>query len=202
MQQSALAGCVPSDHFGVTGVRGVSTDEVLVRLGVTDQAPYPLCTSGEALRKFGWGEGTPAVRVCGGEWTFLFDVTAHGKLSNDAVLSHLSAGGEAVSVWSILDGTTRVAHAREGELLADIDAWAVHLTTGADPSRVNRALTEAGFFRDWEDEDGEDGEDGEDDWLVPSAAALIAMEREFGMAVSPVAANGTLPTVSLRHLLG
>lgn len=193
--ESALAGCVPWDHFGITCVRGLSPDEVLSRLGVTGQAPYPLCTPDEALRRFGWyGHETPAARVCrSGEWTFLLDVDAHGRLLQTPVLTRLSTGTEAVSVWKLLDSTTRIAHARSGELLAYYDAWHFQPPEGADPSFLNRALTDAGFFLE---------EDlVPDDW-APSAAALDMLEREFGLALSPEVAKGPLPTVSLQHLRG
>lgn len=122
MTESVLAGCVPRDHFGITCVRGSSLDEVLSRLGVADQAPYPLCTPEEALQCFGWDEQTPAVRVCrSGEWIFLLDVDAHGRSLEPSVLSGLSMGTEAVSVWYQMAGTTRIVHARDGKIMADFD---------------------------------------------------------------------------------
>ncbi|NJQ16045.1 DUF6461 domain-containing protein [Streptomyces bohaiensis] len=183
---------MPPDAFGITCVHGHSVGKVLDRLQVTAQAPYPLYTQHEAAQEYVWPAGAPAARVYScDDWTFLFDVSAHGKLCEPTVVARLSAGGEAVSVWKALDGTTRVCHAQDGSLLADIDAWALHLTSGADPSRMNRALSETGFFRDWDT-------DEEDDWLVPSAAALLAVEREFEISISPEAVNGALPTVSLQ----
>ncbi|MEU7467415.1 DUF6461 domain-containing protein [Streptomyces sp. NPDC044984] len=194
MTTSVLAGCVPWDHFGITCVRGLSPDEVLSRLDVTDQAPYPLCTPDEAFQRFGWGHETPAARVCrSGEWTFLLDVDAHGRLLQSSVLTRLSADAEAVSVWHLLAGTTRIAHARDGELLIELDAWAQHLTKGTDPSRVNRALDGVGFFRE--------DDDDHDDWAW-SEMALVALEREFGLTLSPDVAGGALPTVGLQHLQG
>ncbi len=195
MTESVLAKCVPMDHFGITCVRGRSTDEVLSRLNVTDQAPYPLCTPEEALQRFGPGEMTPAVRVCrSGEWVFLLDVDAHGELLQPSVLTGLSLGTEAVSVWYLMAGTTRIVHAQDGKVMADFDAWAVHLTSGADTSRIDRALTDVGFFR-------EDEDDYEDDWSAP-AMALVALEREFDLTLSPDVAKGALPAVSLQHLRG
>ncbi|MFH9859360.1 DUF6461 domain-containing protein [Streptomyces sp. NPDC017202] len=195
MTESVLAGCVPWDHFGITCVRGSSLDEVLSRLGVADQAPYPLCTPEEALQCFGWDEQTPAVRVCrSGEWIFLLDVDAHGRLLQPSVLSGLSMGTEAVSVWYQMAGTTRIVHARDGEIMADFDAWAVHMTTGADTSRLCSALADVGFFP-------EDEDDFDDDWS-PSVMALVALERAFGLTLSPGVAKGALPTVSLQHLRG
>ncbi|MFI5567538.1 DUF6461 domain-containing protein [Streptomyces sp. NPDC051740] len=195
MTTSVLAGCVPWDHFGITGVRGLSPDEVLSRPDVTDQAPYPLCTPDEALRRFGWnGHETPAARVCrSGEWTFLLDVDAHGRLLRSSVLTDLSRDTEAVSIWKLLDGTTRIAHARSGEFLAYYDAWHFEPPEGADPSFLNRALTDAGFFleENWES----------DDW-ESTTAALLMLEREFGLALSPEVARSPLPTVSLLYLRG
>ncbi|MER6695056.1 DUF6461 domain-containing protein [Streptomyces minutiscleroticus] len=194
MTKSALSGCVPSDHFGITCVRGLSPEEVLSRLSVTDQAPYPLCTPEEALQRFGWGFEQPAVRICRSEgWTLLLDVDDHGVLLQSPVLAHLSMGTEAVAVWKLLDGTTRIAHARSGELLAYYDAWHFQPPEGADPSFLDRALTDAGFFLDenWES----------DDWELPTAA-LGMLEREFGLTLSPEVARGPLPTVGLSHLRG
>ncbi|NJP99948.1 hypothetical protein HCK00_05195 [Streptomyces sp. PLAI1-29] len=168
---------------------------MLSRLGVTDQAPYPLCTPDEALQRFEWDKGIPAARVCyGGEWTFLLDVCAHGRLLQPSVLTRLSLGTEAVSVWHPLTGSTRIAHACDGALMASFDTWAVHLTDGQDVSRLNRALADAGFFP-------EDDEDYPDDW-TDSAAALVVLEREFGLELSPQVAKGALPAVSLQHLQG
>ncbi|MEU9796289.1 DUF6461 domain-containing protein [Streptomyces sparsogenes] len=195
MTESLLADCVPGDRFGITCVRELSPDEVLSRLDVVDQAPYPLCTPDEALQRFGWGHETPAARVCrSGEWTFLLDVDAHGRLLQPSVLTRLSMGTEAVAAWYLMAGTTRIAHARDGRVMADFDAWAVHLMRGTDPSRLVRALTAVGFFR-------EDDDDYEDDW-ASSSMALVALEREFGLALSPEVAKDALPTVNLQHLQG
>ncbi|MFK4272837.1 DUF6461 domain-containing protein [Streptomyces milbemycinicus] len=194
MTESALVGCVPWDHFGITCVRGLSPDEVLSRLSVTDQAPYPLCTPDEALQRFGSGAETPAARVCrSGEWTFLIDIDDHGVLLQSPVLTRLSMSTEAVSIWKLLDSTTRIAHAQSGELLAYYDAWHFQPAEGADPSFLNRALTDAGFFleENWES----------DDW-EPSVSALLMLEREFGLALSSEVAKSPLPTVSLLHLQG
>ncbi len=184
--------CVPSDHFGLTCVRDVSPDEVLARLSVTDQAPYPLYTTGEAVRRLGFGHENPAARICqAGQWTFLLDVDAHGLLLQTPVLTRLSVGTEAVSVWNVMDGTTRIGHARGGELLASYDAWHSEPPEGADPSFLNQALTDAGFFLD------ENWESGE--W-EPAGAALLLLEREFGLTLSSGTAESPLPTVGLHHL--
>lgn len=209
MTRPALADCVPLDAFGVTCVRGPARAEVLDRLTAGGSAaPHPRCTGQEAGERFGIGPDRPAVRVCAeGEWTFLIDVAGHGLLTEPAEISRLSTGGEAVSVHKVLDGHTVVSHARDGVLLAHIDDWAVHLTSGADPSRMNRALTTAGFFRygEWEDGVGDDGEDTgseeyDEGWVVPSFAALVAFEQEFGAHLTPETVAGPLPTVDLTHL--
>ncbi|MGW4238451.1 DUF6461 domain-containing protein [Streptomyces sp. NPDC004749] len=184
--------CVPSDHFGLTCVRDVSPDEVLARLSVTDQAPYPHYTPGEAVRRLGFGHENPAARICqAGQWTFLLDVDAHGLLLQTPVLTRLSVGTEAVSVWHVMDGTTRIGHARGGELLASYDAWRFEPPEGADPSFLNQALTDAGFFLD------ENWESGE--W-EPSGAALLLLEREFGLTLPSGTVESPLPTVSLNDL--
>ncbi len=143
------------------------------------------------------------MRVCAeGEWTFLIDVAGHGLLTEPAEVSRLLAGGEAVSVHKVPDGHTVVSHARDGVLPAHIDAWAVHLTSGADPSLMNRALTTAGFFRygEWDDSDDTGSEEFDEGWVVPSFAALVAFEREFGAHLPPETAAGPLPGVDLTHL--
>ncbi|WP_139141064.1 DUF6461 domain-containing protein [Streptomyces qinglanensis] len=189
---STLAACVHLESFGITCVRGLTPDEVLSRLGVADQAPYPQFTEEDAIEQFGHGFELPAVRVCAsGGWTFLLDVDDHGRLLQTPVLTRLSRGTEAVSVWKLLSHTTEVSHARDGELLAEFSAWMFEPAEGADPVRLNRALTEVGFFVDenWQS----------DDWFAPEMA-LLALEREFGLALSPELARGPLPTVSLPHL--
>ncbi|NJQ17122.1 DUF6461 domain-containing protein [Streptomyces bohaiensis] len=199
MIRPALADCVPLDVFGVTCVRGPAGAEVLDRLAAGSGATsHPRCTAQEALDRFGHGPDRPAVRVCAqGAWTFLIDVAGHGLLTEPAETSRLSVGGEAVSVHKVLDGHTVVSHAHAGVLLAHIDAWAVHLTSGADPFRMNRALATAGFFRYgqdlWSEEHDEEPE-------VPSVAALMAFEEEFGARLTPGTAAAPLPTVDLTHL--
>ncbi|WP_432106584.1 hypothetical protein [Streptomyces sp. AA1529] len=113
--------------------------------------------------------------------------------SNPSVLTRPPEGTEAVSVWHPLAGSAHIAHARDGVLMAGIDTWHVYLTESQDVSHPNRALDDAGFFRD--------DEDYEDDW-TDSAAALMLLEREFGLKLSPQMANGALAAVSLQHLPG
>ncbi|PJE95788.1 hypothetical protein CUT44_21260 [Streptomyces carminius] len=190
----ALADCVPLDHFGLTCVRDLSPDEVLSRLGVTDRAPYPHYTPQEAIQRLGHGHENPAARVChSGEWTFLLDVDDHGVLLRTPVLTRLSMGTEAVSIWKLLDSTTRIAHASNGELMAHYDDWMFEPAKGTDPSRLNRALAAIGFFREENEES--------DEWSAPEMA-LLALEREFGLVLPSEVSRGPLPTVGLRHLRG
>ncbi|MFF9691255.1 DUF6461 domain-containing protein [Streptomyces sp. NPDC014623] len=182
------------DLFGITCVRGLSPDEVVSRLDVAGQAPYPQFTDEEAIQHFGHGFETSAVRVCdSGEWTILLDVEAHGRLLQAPVLTRLSVGTEAVSVWKLLDSTTQISHAGDGQLLAHFNAWTFEPAEGIDASRLNRALSDVGFFleENWES----------DEWSVPHSA-LLALEREFGLVLSPEIARGPLPTVSLQHVQG
>ncbi|MFG2276069.1 DUF6461 domain-containing protein [Streptomyces chartreusis] len=191
---SKLADCVPLELFGLTCVRDLSADEVLARLDVAGQAPHPAFTDEEAIQHFGHGFEAPAVRVCSsGGWTVLLDVEAHGRLLQTPVLTRLSVGTEAVSVWKLLDSTTQISHARDGELLAHFDAWTFEPAEGSAPSRLNGALTDVGFFleENWESEE----------WSAP-AMALLALEQEFGLVLPPEIAHGPLPTVSLQHLQG
>ncbi|MFJ4153007.1 DUF6461 domain-containing protein [Streptomyces galbus] len=194
MATSTLADCVPLDLFGLTCVRGLPVDEVLSRLQAASQAPYPAFTVEEAIRHFGHGFEAPAVRLCESRgWVYLLDVEAHGRLLQTPVLTRLSVGTEAVSVWKLLDSTTQIAHARGGELLARFDAWTFEPAEGDDPSRLNGALTEVGFFleENWESEE----------WSAP-AMSLLVLEQEFGLVLPPEIAHGPLPAVSLKHLQG
>ncbi|KOV35260.1 hypothetical protein, partial [Streptomyces sp. XY152] len=56
--------------------------------------------------------------------------------------------------------------------------------SGKEPDRLNRALERAGFFLDEPDDDFSD-----------PAAALEAVESEFGLTVDPREVAGPLPTV-------
>ncbi|MFE7440918.1 DUF6461 domain-containing protein [Streptomyces chartreusis] len=187
-----LAGCVPLDLFGITCVRCAPPDEVLSRLDVADLDSHPQFTEEEAIQHFGHGFETPAVRVYSSEgWTILLDVEAHGSLLQAPVLTGLSVGAEALSVWKLLDATTQISHARDGELLAHFNAWTFEPAEGIDPSRLNRALTDVGLFLDKNWESGE--------WSVPGMA-LLAVEQEFGLVLPAEIVRGPLPTVSLQHL--
>lgn len=194
MTNPALGDCVSLHLFGITCVRDLAPEEVFSRLGVTGQAPYPQLTDEEAIQQFGHGFETPAVRVCSsGDWTIILDVEAHGRLLQTSVLTRLSAGTEAVSIWKLLDSTTQISHARDGKLLAHFNAWTFEPAEGIDASCLNRALADVGFFveENWES----------DEWSVPGMA-LCALESEFGLALLPEVALGPLPTVSLQHLEG
>ncbi|OKK12737.1 DUF6461 domain-containing protein [Streptomyces sp. CB02400] len=117
----------------------------------------------------------------------LFDAFPQtGVVFRRPVLKRLSAGTEAVSVWKLLDGTTRVVHVRDGEALALFDSWRFEPASGPEPHRLNRVLERAGFFE-------EDEEEIDDEFSDP-AAALEAVEREFGLGVDPQAVAGPLPS--------
>ncbi|PJE95838.1 hypothetical protein CUT44_21555 [Streptomyces carminius] len=173
------------DQYGLTCVRGLPQDEVLSRLGVTPQAPYPHCTVQEAVERF--GPDVPAVRVCrSGQWTFLLDVQPHGRVFDRDVLAPLSVGTEAVSAWHLLSSTTMAAHARDGEILAVYDDWTFEPPKGPFPERLNRALESVGFFTEAEESD---------DWdALPMI--LAALEREFDLSLSADAVNGPWPRSS------
>ncbi|OMI37032.1 DUF6461 domain-containing protein [Streptomyces sparsogenes] len=187
MASSVLYDAVAHDQYCITAVRGLSETEGLSRLGVVEQGPYPLYTLREALQ--GHGFGALAVRVCRSEgWLFLLDVDPQGITFQAPVLRRLSADTEAVSAWHLLDGTTRIAHARDGDVLATFDAWLFEPAGGTDPARLNRALEESGFFLEENEES--------DEWNIPEMA-LLAIEREFGLVLPPGLANEPLPTVSV-----
>jgi len=187
--RSKLYSCVADDQYCVTCVRGLPLDEVLARLGVPGQEPHPQHTSLGAARHFGYG--VPVLRVhTDGDWTLLFEVDPN--LADEAfqvqTLSRLSVGTEAVCAQKLLDSTAKVTHARDGEILATYVDWDFTPAKGVDPSRLNRALSEVGFFYG-ESEDF-------DDWNA-SEKVLLAVEREFGISVSPDVVNGPLPTVRI-----
>lgn len=184
--RSKLYRCSADDHYCVTCVHGLPVDEVLARLGIPDQGPHPRYTSLEAARHFGYD--VPVLRVyADGDWTILFEVDSQlGETFQPQTLTRLSAGAEAVSAQKLLDSTAKAAHARDGEILATYVDWHFTRAEGANPSRLNRALSRVGFFRD-------EAEDF-DDWN-PAEMVLVALEREFGISVSPDVANGPLPTV-------
>jgi hypothetical protein len=187
--RSVLFDCVPHDHYCVTCVRGLSEAEVLVRLGVADQAPYPRYTAGEALERFGYDVQTVRVHR-EGDWIFLVEPSGNGDTFQPQILTRLSQGTEAVSALKYLDGTAMAAHAGDGELLATYVDWTFTPAGGMDPSRLNRALTDVGFFREENEDSG--------DWAAWEMV-LVALEHEFGLTVSPDVANGPLPTVVLPH---
>lgn len=87
-------------------------------------------------------------------------------------------------MWKFLDGTARVAHARDGEILALFDSWRFDPASGKESDRLNRALGQVGFFLDEPDDDFSD-----------AAAALVAVESEFGPALDAQEVAGPLPTV-------
>ncbi|MEK8172989.1 DUF6461 domain-containing protein [Streptomyces sp. M19] len=115
---------------------------------------------------------------------------AHGRTFEPEVLSRLSAGTEVIVAWHLLDGTTHVAHARDGAVLATFNAWTFEPPEGSDPRRLHQALAAVGFFTDEEEED--------EDW-VPSEMVLAALEREFGLTLPGDVTARPLPTASLPN---
>jgi hypothetical protein len=188
--RSALFECVPWDHYCVTCVRALSQDEILARLGVADQDPFPRYTPGDAASHFHLDVPVVQVHHKGG-WTFLFEVNSHlGSTFEPQMLARLSEGTEAVSAHNILDGTAMAAHARDGQLLARYTDWHFEPPSGTDPTRLSRTLVNVGFFRD---------EDIDYDEWNPAEMVLVALEREFDLTVSPSIVNGPLLTVVLPH---
>ncbi|KOT35830.1 hypothetical protein ADK41_24275 [Streptomyces caelestis] len=185
---STLFDALGSEYFCVTAVRGLGEADVLVRLGADGSEPPVRCRIDGAYDAFdpdGW-----AVRLhCppGTGWVYVFDAFPQtGVVFRRPVLRRLSAGTEAVSVWKLLDSTTRVAHVRDGEVLALFDSWRFEPASGPEPHRLNHALERVGFFVD---------DDEADDEFSDPAAALEAVEREFGLGVDPRAVAGPLPSV-------
>lgn len=185
---STLSDALGSEWFCVTAVRGLREADVPARLGADGSEPPVRCRIDGAYGAFdpdGW-----AVRIhCppGAGWAYVFDAFPQtGVVFRRPVLERLSAGTEAVSVWKLLDGAIRVAHVRDGEVLALFDSWRFDPARGPEPHRLDQALERAGFFLD---------DDGTDDDFSDPAAALEAVEREFGLGVDPRAVAGPLPSV-------
>ncbi|MCX2926985.1 DUF6461 domain-containing protein [Streptomyces sp. NEAU-W12] len=183
---SRLFDVLGTEWFCVTAVRGLGEAGVLARLGAVGSDPLPRCPIDGVVEHF--GPDSWAVRVycpTGSGWAYVFDAFPQvGVTFREPVLKELSRGTEAVSVWKFLDGTTRVAHARDGEILALFDSWRFDPASGKEPGRLNRALERVGFLLD---------EPGDD--LSDPAAALEAVESEFGLTVDPQEVAGPLPTV-------
>lgn len=183
----SLSEVLGSEEFCMTAVRGLTLGQVLDRLGVTGQEGLPEYRIDNAVESLGLDDW--AVRLycpSGSEWAYLFDVNGQtGVTHKMPVLKRLSAGTEAVSVWSLIGSTTHIAQVRDGEILATCSTWMFTPASGPDPDRLNRALERAGFFQE------DETEDDFDDVL----AALDAVEGEFGLAVEPGAVTGLLPTV-------
>ncbi|MEU8653713.1 DUF6461 domain-containing protein [Streptomyces sp. NPDC048737] len=176
-----------SEEFCVTAVRGLTLDEVLDRLGVVDRGSLPKYRIDNVAKHLGLDDW--AVRLycpSESEWAYLFDANGQSGVAQKApVLKRLSEGTEAISVWSLIGSTTRIAHVRGGEVLARCSTWMFEPASGPAPDRLNRALERAGFFQ--EDETEDDFDD--------ALAALDAVEDEFGLAVEPEVVAGPLPTV-------
>ncbi|MFF5161271.1 DUF6461 domain-containing protein [Streptomyces sp. NPDC000348] len=185
---STLFDVLGDEWFCVAAVRGLGEADVLARLGAVGPDPLPRYPIDGVAEHF--GPDSWAVRVCcpeGAGWAYVFDALPQmGVPFRKPVLKELSRSTEAVSVWKFLDGPVRVAHARDGEILALFDWGRFDPASGKEPDRLNQALERVGFFLDEPD----------DDFSSP-AAALEAVESEFGLAVNPQEVAGPLPTVRL-----
>ncbi|MDX2623887.1 DUF6461 domain-containing protein [Streptomyces sp. NPDC019826] len=182
-----LSEVLNGEEFCVTAVRGVTQQEVLDRLGITNReelSEYRIDNGAEHL-----GMDARAVRLYSppnSEWFYLIDVNGHeGASHRRPVLRRLSQGTEVISVWSLLSSTTHVTQARGGEIVATCSTWLFEPASGSDPDRLNGALERAGFFREDESEEGFDD----------ARAALEAVEEEFRLRVESSVIEGPLPTV-------
>lgn len=147
---STLFDVLGSEWFCVTAARGLGEADVVDRLAAAGPDPlprYPIDGVAEHVSLDSW-----TVRVyCpeGSGWAYVFDALPQvGVPFREPVLKELSRGTEAVSAWKFLDGTTRVAHACDGEILALFDSWRFDPASGKEPDRLNRALDRVGFFLD------------------------------------------------------
>ncbi|WP_369199811.1 DUF6461 domain-containing protein [Streptomyces sp. PU-14G] len=191
---SSLFEALGEEQFCVTAVRGLDEADVLERLGHSGKEPLPRYGAKDGVEHLGLDSG--AVRIyCpeGAEWAYVFDVNGHSGFGHRTpVLERLSAGTEAVSVWSLIASTTHVAHIQDGQVLARFNAWTFEPASGPGADRLNRALERMGFFLP---------DDEVDDELSDPAAALEAVEDEFGLLVDPEAVAGPLPTVVIAEPL-
>ncbi|MEU0358439.1 DUF6461 domain-containing protein [Streptomyces cyaneofuscatus] len=187
-----LSEVLSSECFCVTAVGGLTRQDVLDRLEIIDQGALPECGLDDAIEQLGFDSW--AVRLyepAEAEWVYLFDVNGQtGVAHMEPVLRRLSQGTEAVSVWSLLDSTTHVTHARDGEIIATCSTWLFEPARGSDPGRLSAALRRAGFFL-------EDEPEGFDD----ARAALESVENEFALRVEADAVRGPLPTVKVPSQL-
>ncbi len=183
----SLSEALGSEEFCATAVCGLTLEEVLDRLGVVDRADLPEYRIDNAAESLGLDDWSVRLYCPSGSgWAYLFDVNGQtGVTHKTPVLKRLSAGTEAVSVWSLIGSTTHIAQVRDGQLLATCSTWMFTPASGPEPDRLNRALERAGFFQE------DEAEDDFDDAL----AALDAVESEFGLAVEPEVVVGPLPTV-------
>ena len=115
MTEFVLADCVPRDHFGITCVRGLLPDEVLSRLGVTDQVPYPLCTPDEALQLA--RQAATAVRDVSGRGRYELECACLLRLGDAAMESGEFAGAREAFASLAQLGQARADRPREGSAL-------------------------------------------------------------------------------------
>ncbi|MFF5874606.1 hypothetical protein ACIQ9M_08005 [Streptomyces californicus] len=90
-----------------------------------------------------------------------------------------------------MNSTTRLAHARDGQVVTRCDAWSYEPASGIAPQRLNPVLEQVGFFP---------GERDEEEERLSSAA--LALEQGFGLAVDAEAVRGPLPTVVVPATAG
>lgn len=67
-------------------------------------------------------------------------------MSRESVLVRLSSGCEVVAAWTLVHSTTRLAHVRDGQVVARCDAWSYEPASGIAPQRLNPVLEQVGFF--------------------------------------------------------
>lgn len=162
---------------------------MLEGLGVDPSVSVARYRIDEATEHLGWSSS--AIRLYehpSADWVYLFDASPQeGVVSRESVLVRLSSGCEVVAAWTLVHSTTRLAHVRDGQVVARCDAWSYEPASGIAPQRLNPVLEQVGFFPGERDEEEE----------RPSSAALAleALEQSFGLAVDAEAVRGPLPTV-------
>jgi hypothetical protein len=157
--------------FCLTFARGVSPDELLVRMGTDpDTLLARTRTEAEYLQIDPHAPGL-VVRVGrAGEWAFgLESCGNHG--SRDEVLSEVSRGTQALSTVYTGDGTRFFSYAEDGVEVCWFDVDSPSRGTGSDPNFLLPEMRAEGLM------------DTADGSLDSGAAMLRVIRRRFGVTL-------------------
>jgi len=171
------------EAFCLTFARGSSDSLVLTRFGVDPESLRTLDGLAEALD----GPFDPAV-VAGelaGGWVFVLEDNGF-EGSREEVLRAVSAGTEAVSVFTNVNGNARFCHAVDGVVRTQFDPCSASRRWGSDPDALLPLMHEVGMPC---------GQD--DEWFAEGVDAALALaHRITGVPLS--AARVAEPVLSGR----